>query len=114
MSDEAAAPAPARLNEAILDVASALDLSREAIGRGELIDLARIGGRIAELCAVAQAGPAGGADALKPGFITLIAALEALRLEIVRQHETLQRELEGLSARQRATSAYGGPPRKVR
>ncbi|MGE0743978.1 MAG: hypothetical protein AB7K86_01975 [Rhodospirillales bacterium] len=114
MSDEAAAAAPAQLNEAILEVAAALDIAREAVGRGDVIDLTRIEGRVVELCATAQAGPAGSAPILRPGFVTLIAALEALRLEIVRQHTALRGELQGLSERQRASTAYGGTPRKGR
>lgn len=100
---------PAELNAAIIRIAAGIDEFRNAVVRGDAVDLAAVQSEVAALCAAAVRQGAGKADMLRTGFMALIAALEALHAAIAERHAALKGELGALAARQRAASAYFGP-----
>ncbi len=98
---------------------TAVDAAREMVADGSFVDLASLETHVEALCAALLALPAGQSANLKPTLIKLMDQLDGLTRSIVAQNDKLSVEIQGVSARQRATSAYnpgpdrsGKPPRK--
>ena len=87
-----------------------IDAARDLLTEGNLVDLDGLDQRIQELCADIGKLPADLRNGFKGRMIGLIDNLNGLVELLSAQHRELNKEIKGVSNRQRAVTAYGSAP----
>ena len=93
------------------DIAGLIRRARHNLNGGTPVDLSGLDTTMAALCAAVVALPKEQAEALKPRLIALKDELDELETRLREGHDALGRELQQLSSRAQALTAYA-PPRK--
>ena len=90
-------------------IAAEIAAARTILARGEAVDLASVEARVNRFCQSLNALPPGSGDGIRPRMLGLIDALTVLEREMRAVFAETRQEMDGFTARQRATAAYGRP-----
>ena len=97
------------LKRRIEAAANVINQTRQAVARGDGVDLSGLEKEVDGICqAIAGAEPGAGA-LLKPALVALMDDLDRLTEVLQGAHAQLRKEMNALGARRRATKAYGQP-----
>ena len=101
-----------QVEDQLREAAVAVDAAGTLIGQGQIIDLIGLERHVDRICAaITELSPARCAG-LKPALIMLIDGLNSLTRKLSDQHANVAGQLQGLSSRRKATSAYGSETTK--
>lgn len=90
-------------------IAAEIAAARAILARGDAVDLASVEARVNRFCQSLNALPPGSGDGIRPRMLGLIDALAVLEGEMRTVFAETRKEMDGFTARQRATAAYGRP-----
>lgn len=90
-------------------IAAEIAAARAILARGDAVDLASVEARVNRFCQSLNALPPGSGDGIRPRMLGLIDALTVLEREMRAVFTETRKEMDGFTARQRATAAYGRP-----
>jgi len=83
--------------------------AQRAVEAGEQVDLSGLEREVDEICTGLGGLPAGAGGDIRLALVILMDDLERLTAALTAAHHKLVDDMGGLSARQRATKAYGQP-----
>jgi len=88
----------------------AVDVARELLAGGQLIDLSELEKHLERMCEEIVSLPGPEATQLKNTLIGLISSLDGLANSISTQNRNIESELKELSSHQKAATAYRPSP----